>query len=217
MKFGYMIDGPFYEPYYINATCLTDAITNIENKIDIVRLARKKVDPVFIEIWEDKGIERSKMSFEDIKNVYRSYPHKSGKLLCNELCETFWHGLCREGEFTGNYFNALTYNMYGFSAGTQVNAIFDWLDKHYTGGVQELVYGNPYTVHPEEYFVPCKYISVWDGFGEVESYAKYDPVNHEVYDVEIADLTVEELSECEIFIGEYMELFGKRFSRRNRK
>lgn len=60
-------------------------------------------------------------------------------------------------------------------------------------------------------YIPCEYVSFWDGFGEVSSPAKYDPVNNKVYDVELADLSDEELSECEILVGEYMDLLGKRF------
>lgn len=212
MKYGFMVDSSVYAPAYINATSITEAISKLENRLNVSGLSSKKTYGSFVDLWEHKGIERKDMTTKDLKELYVLYPSSTGKLMCNELCESIWKGLCREGEFTQNHFSALRSDMHGFPAGTQVNAIFDWLDKHYIGGIQELVYGNPYASYAEKPFVPCKYISVWDGFGEVESYAKYDPVNHEVYDVEIADLTVEELSECEILIGEYMELFGKRFS-----
>lgn len=62
------------------------------------------------------------------------------------------------------------------------------------------------------YYIPCKYVSCWDGFGEVSSSAKYDPATNRVYDVELADLSDEELAECEILSGEYVDLLKSRFS-----
>lgn len=50
-----------------------------------------------------------------------------------------------------------------------------------------------------------KFISVWAGFGEVISDAVFDPISKTVSDIQTADLSEEELAECEILIGEYVE------------
>lgn len=50
-----------------------------------------------------------------------------------------------------------------------------------------------------------KFISVWADFGEVISDAVFDPVSKTVSDIQIAELSEEELAECEILLGEYIE------------
>lgn len=50
-----------------------------------------------------------------------------------------------------------------------------------------------------------KFISVWDGYGEVISDAVFDNKTKTVSDIKIADLSAEELAECEILLGEYIE------------
>lgn len=50
-----------------------------------------------------------------------------------------------------------------------------------------------------------KFISVWDGYGEVISDAIFDDKTNTISDIETADLSHEELAECEILLGEYIE------------
>lgn len=50
-----------------------------------------------------------------------------------------------------------------------------------------------------------KFISVWDGYGEVISDAVFDDKSNTVSDIKIAALSTEELAECEILLGEYIE------------
>ena len=50
-----------------------------------------------------------------------------------------------------------------------------------------------------------KFISVWDGYGEVISDAVFDDKTNTISDIETSDLSHEELAECEILLGEYIE------------
>lgn len=50
-----------------------------------------------------------------------------------------------------------------------------------------------------------KFISVWDGYGEVISDAVFDDKSNTIFDIQVAALSDEELAECEILLGEYIE------------
>lgn len=92
MKFGYMLDSPAYEPHYLEETSIQRAISLMEQKLPVIRMSqRDSVAPV--EFWEDKGVERKDMTFEDVHSVYKLYPGRDGHLKCDELAERLWNEL----------------------------------------------------------------------------------------------------------------------------
>ena len=92
MKFGYMLDSPAYEPHYLEETSIQRAIFLLEQKLPVIRMSqRDSVAPV--EFWEDKGVERKDMTFEDVHSVYKLYPGRDGHLKCDELAERLWNEL----------------------------------------------------------------------------------------------------------------------------
>ena len=92
MKFGYMLDSPAYEPHYLEETSIQRAISLMEQKLPVMRLSqRDSVAPV--EFWEDKGVERKDMTFEDVRSVYKLYPGRDGHLKCDELAQRLWNEL----------------------------------------------------------------------------------------------------------------------------
>lgn len=210
-KYGYMLDSPDYNPHFISSSSITEAISSLEFKFPVKQMARLLPDKRYVEIWEDKGIERKDMSFEDLGKVYRLYPDSSGRFICNELCEHIWKDLCPGNEYIDSNTGLFTSSHVGFSTRQGIEDAFEWLDSHYTGGVKALIYGFDYKIYPEPYFVPCEFVSFWDGYGDVVSSAKFDPVHNEVYDIEVADLSDEDLEECGILGCEYMDLLGSRF------
>lgn len=89
MKFGYMIDSSVYEPHYLEAISIQHAISLLEQALPVFGMSqRDSVAPV--EFWEDKGVERKDMTFEDVHSVYKLYPGRDGFLKCNELVERLW-------------------------------------------------------------------------------------------------------------------------------
>lgn len=92
MKFGYTIDSPAYEPYFLEAKSIQEAIYLLEQKLPVKRMSqRDSVAPV--EFWEDKGVERKDMTSEDVRSVYKLYPGRDGFLKCDELAERLWNEL----------------------------------------------------------------------------------------------------------------------------
>lgn len=89
MKFGYMIDNSAYEPHYLEETSIQRAVSLLEQKLPVQRMSqRDSVAPV--EFWEDKGVERKDMTFEDVRSVYKLYPGRDGHLKCDELTQRLW-------------------------------------------------------------------------------------------------------------------------------
>lgn len=92
MKFGYMIDNSAYEPHYLEETSIQRAVSLLEQKLPVMRMSqRDSVAPV--EFWEDKGVERKDMTFEDVRDVYKLYPGRDGHLKCDELAQRLWNEL----------------------------------------------------------------------------------------------------------------------------
>lgn len=92
MKFGYMLDSPAYEPHSLEAKSIQEAIYLLEQKLPVKRMSqRDSVAPV--EFWEDKGVERKDMTFEDVRSVYKLYPGRDGHLKCDELAQRLWNEL----------------------------------------------------------------------------------------------------------------------------
>lgn len=92
MKFGYMIDNSAYEPHYLEETSIQKAVSLLEQKLPVMRMSqRDSVAPV--EFWEDKGVERKDMTFEDVRGVYKLYPGRDGHLKCDELAQRLWNEL----------------------------------------------------------------------------------------------------------------------------
>lgn len=92
MKFGYMIDSSAYEPHYLEETSIQRAISLLEQKLPVMHMSqRDSVAPV--EFWEDKGVERKDMTFEDVRSVYKLYPGRDGHLKCDELAQCLWNEL----------------------------------------------------------------------------------------------------------------------------
>lgn len=92
MKFGYMLDSPAYDPHYLEAASIQKAISFLEQKLPVMRMSqRDSVAPV--EFWEDKGVERKDMTFEDVRSVYKLYPGRDGHLKCDELAQRLWNEL----------------------------------------------------------------------------------------------------------------------------
>lgn len=211
MKFGYMLDSSSYEPHFLDAVSFVDALTQLEGKFDVTRLASRSPDTPFVEVWIDKGVERKDMSFEDLSEVYRLTPDPSGSFKCHDLCLRLWNELCCSSAYI-DHCGKLVANLAGFVADTHLGDMFKWLDAHTPHGMRSLVFAVPHSVSNEPVFVPCEYVSSWDGFGDISSPAKYDPVSNRVYDVETVELSDDELAECEILSGEYMNLLGTRFS-----
>lgn len=92
MKFGYMIDNSAYEPHYLEETSIQRAVSLLEQKLPVMRMSqRDSVAPV--EFWEDKGVERKDMTFEDVRDVYKLYPGRDGHLKCDDLAQRLWNEL----------------------------------------------------------------------------------------------------------------------------
>lgn len=92
MKFGFMLDSPAYKPHYLEDASIQRAISLLEQKLPVKRMSqRDSVAPV--EFWEDKGVERKDMSFEDVRSVYKLYPGRDGHLKCDELAQRLWNEL----------------------------------------------------------------------------------------------------------------------------
>lgn len=145
MKFGYMLDSPTYEPHYLNANGYADAITQLENKLDISRMARRKPDVPFVEFWADRDIERKNMSFEDLKEVFKLYPDVSGSLKCQDLCLRIWNDLWQRPDIITPP-GVLTADFSGFKAGTNLSDVSLWLDNHTSHGIQSLIVGVPNSI-----------------------------------------------------------------------
>lgn len=92
MKFGYMIDNSAYEPHYLEETSIQRAVSLLEQKLPVMRMSqRDSVAPV--EFWEDKGVGRKDMTFEDVRDVYKLYPGRDGHLKCDDLAQRLWNEL----------------------------------------------------------------------------------------------------------------------------
>lgn len=119
MKFGYMLDSPAYEPHYLEAASIQKAISLLEQKLPVMRMSqRDSVAPV--EFWEDKGVDRKDMTFEDVYSVYKLYPGRDGHLKCDELAQRLWNEMPAQ----------------------QRNAHMEkWLGDHHSRGLVYLRYG----------------------------------------------------------------------------
>ena len=119
MKFGYMLDSPAYEPHYLEAVSIQKAISLLEQKLPVMRMSqRDSVAPV--EFWEDKGVDRKDMTFEDVHSVYKLYPGRDGHLKCDELAQRLWNEMPAQ----------------------QRNAHMEkWLGDHHSRGLVYLRYG----------------------------------------------------------------------------
>lgn len=119
MKFGYMIDNSAYEPHYLEETSIQRAVSLLEQKLPVMRMSqRDSVAPV--EFWEDKGVERKDMTFEDVRGVYKLYPGRNGHLKCDELAQRLWNEL---------------------PAQQRAPHMEKWLGDHHTRGLVYLRYG----------------------------------------------------------------------------
>lgn len=119
MKFGYMIDNSAYEPHYLEETSIQRAVSLLEQKLPVMRMSqRDSVAPV--EFWEDKGVERKDMTFEDVRGVYKLYPGRDGHLKCDELAQRLWNEL---------------------PAQQRAPHMEKWLGDHHTRGLVYLRYG----------------------------------------------------------------------------
>lgn len=119
MKFGYMIDNSAYEPHYLEETSIQRAVSLLEQKLPVMRMSqRDSVAPV--EFWEDKGVERKDMTFEDVRDVYKLYPGRDGHLKCDELAQRLWNEL---------------------SAQQRDSHMEKWLGDHHSRGLVYLRYG----------------------------------------------------------------------------
>lgn len=119
MKFGYMIDNSAYEPHYLEETSIQRAVSLLEQKLPVMRMSqRDSVAPV--EFWEDKGVERKDMTFEDVRDVYKLYPGRDGHLKCDDLAQRLWNEL---------------------PAQQRAPHMEKWLGDHHTRGLVYLRYG----------------------------------------------------------------------------
>lgn len=119
MKFGYMIDNSAYEPHYLEETSIQRAVSLLEQKLPVMRMSqRDSVAPV--EFWEDKGVERKDMTFEDVRDVYKLYPGRDGHLKCDDLVQRLWNEL---------------------PAQQRAPHMEKWLGDHHTRGLVYLRYG----------------------------------------------------------------------------
>lgn len=119
MKFGYMIDNSAYEPHYLEETSIQRAVSLLEQKLPVMRMSqRDSVAPV--EFWEDKGVERKDMTFEDVRDVYKLYPGRDGHLKCDDLAQRLWNEL---------------------PAQQRALHMEKWLGDHHTRGLVYLRYG----------------------------------------------------------------------------
>lgn len=119
MKFGYMIDNSAYEPHYLEETSIQRAVSLLEQKLPVMRMSqRDSVAPV--EFWEDKGVERKDMTFEDVRGVYKLYPGRDGHLKCDDLAQRLWNEL---------------------PAQQRAPHMEKWLGDHHTRGLVYLRYG----------------------------------------------------------------------------
>lgn len=119
MKFGYMIDNSAYEPHYLEETSIQRAVSLLEQKLLVMRMSqRDSVAPV--EFWEDKGVERKDMTFEDVRGVYKLYPGRDGHLKCDDLAQRLWNEL---------------------PAQQRAPHMEKWLGDHHTRGLVYLRYG----------------------------------------------------------------------------
>lgn len=145
MKFGYLLDSSSYEPHYLDADSFIDAITQLEGKLDVTRMACRKPDVPFVELWADKGIERKSMSFEDLKEVFKLYPDVSGSLKCQDLCLKIWDDLWQRPDIITPP-GVLAIDFSGFKAGTNYSDISMWLDDHTAHGIESLIVGVPNSI-----------------------------------------------------------------------
>lgn len=147
MKFGYLIDnGPAYESHTLEAKSLIAAVEQLQNKVP-VRVYQRAGQPdadFHVELWEDKGVERKNMSFEDLKEVYRLYPTASGRLVSSELCEKLWSELHAPGvtQTLPGRWPTLAVAWQGFGKDSVVNIREDWLGDHHPRGIDYLRYGD---------------------------------------------------------------------------
>lgn len=119
MKFGYMIDNSAYEPHYLEETSIQRAVSLLEQKLPVMRMSqRDSVAPV--EFWDDKGVERKDMTFEDVRDVYKLYPGRDGHLKCDDLAQRLWNEL---------------------PAQQRAPHMEKWLGDHHTRGLVYLRYG----------------------------------------------------------------------------
>lgn len=119
MKFGYMIDNSAYEPHYLEETSIQRAVSLLEQKLPVMRMSqRDSIAPV--EFWEDKGVERKDMTFEDVRDVYKLYPGRDGHLKCDDLAQRLWNEL---------------------PAQQRSSHMEKWLGDHHTRGLVYLRYG----------------------------------------------------------------------------
>lgn len=73
-----------------------------------------------MEFWEDKGVERKDMTFEDVRDVYKLYPGRDGHLKCDDLAQRLWNEL---------------------PAQQRAPHMEKWLGDHHTRGLVYLRYG----------------------------------------------------------------------------
>lgn len=85
LKFGYMLDSHVYEPHYLEASSFEKAISILEQKFPVKRLAARGVDAPHVELWVDKGVERKDMSFDMVDDIVKLYPTDSGKFACFDV------------------------------------------------------------------------------------------------------------------------------------
>lgn len=113
------IDNSAYEPHYLEETSIQRAVSLLEQKLPVMRMSqRDSVAPV--EFWEDKGVERKDMTFEDVRDVYKLYPGRDGHLKCDDLAQRLWNEL---------------------PAQQRAPHMEKWLGDHHTRGLVYLRYG----------------------------------------------------------------------------
>lgn len=146
MKFGYQFDSPAYEPRTLEAKSIIAAVEQLQDKVPVKEFQRAgHPDANFhVELWEDKGVERKDMSFEDLKEVYKLYPASSGRLVSSELCEKLWSELHAPGmtQTLPGRWPTLAASWHGFGKGSVVNILEDWLGDHHPRGIDYLRHGD---------------------------------------------------------------------------
>lgn len=146
MKFGYQFDSPAYEPRTLEAKSIIAAVEQLQDKVPVKEFQRAgHPDANFhVELWEDKGVERKDMSFEDLKEVYKLYPASSGCLVSSELCEKLWSELHAPGmtQTLPGRWPTLATSWHGFGKGSVVNILEDWLGAHHSRGIDYLRHGD---------------------------------------------------------------------------
>lgn len=85
VKFGYMVDSHVYDPQHLEASSFAEAISILEQKLPVERMARRGDDAPHVELWVDNGVERKDMSFDMVDDIVKLYPTTSGKFACFDV------------------------------------------------------------------------------------------------------------------------------------